>query len=174
MMNLLKKIALIFLLASCLQSAQGQVKPANASVILNPPHPIFLSNYYGIGTNYLQTVINFTDFSETSWDVRLRITIESDDIKIQTSANFIPATPISIEPGVPLILSGDDLYEYLAINNITLNGITAATLNQNGKLPEGFYDFCVDVFDYNTGIPLAHQACNSAFLFMEPPQLKLS
>ena len=174
MRNLRIKIVLVLVGLSLFVSNIAQIMPVNSSVILAPPHPIFLSDYYTVGSNSLQTVLNFTDFTETSWDVKLKVTIESADIRISTSPNFFPAIPITLTPGVPTILQGDDFYEYLHVNNVELSGITAASLNQNGKLPEGLYNFCIEVLDFKTGIPLSLPSCNSAYLFMEPPPVTLS
>ncbi len=156
-----------------LNTGFGQIMPSNAAVILNPPSPVFLSDYYSIGSNSLQCVLNFTDFSEPSWDVRLKLTIESADLKISTSNNFKPVSPINVSPGVPLTLTGPEFYEYLAVQNLDLQGITAASLNQSGKLPEGLYEFCVEILDYETGIPLSLPGCATAYLFSEPPPVLL-
>ena len=156
-----------------LNTGFGQIMPSNAAVILNPPSPVFLSDYYSIGSNSLQCVLNFTDFSEPSWDVRLKFTIESADLKISTSNNFKPVSPINVSPGVPLTLTGPEFYEYLAVQNLDLQGITAASLNQSGKLPEGLYEFCVEILDYETGIPLSLPGCATAYLFSEPPPVLL-
>jgi len=153
--------------------AKAQVMPSNVVVVLNPPSPILLADYYSVGSTSLQAVLNFTDFAEPSWDVRLKITIESADIKISTSDNFRPNSPLSITPGVPLTVTGADLYDYLAVQNLDLQGITAATLNQSGKLPEGLYEFCVEILDYQTGIPLSLPGCQTAYLFNEPPPIPL-
>lgn len=172
--KIVKAVLFFMLLFGSLVKGLGQIMPANTSVILAPPHPIFLSDYYALGSNSLQAVINFTDFSEPSWDIKLKVTIESEDIRISTSANFSPAIPITLTPGLPTTIQGDQFYEYLHINNVDLQGITPASLNQSGRLPEGLYNFCIEVLDFKTGTPLSLPVCNSAYLFMEPPPIVLS
>ncbi len=167
------RIYIVVLMLCFLSTGFSQVMPSNVATILTPPSPILLADYYSIGSTSLQATLNFTDFSEPSWDIRLRVTIESADVKLQTSDNFRPATPITITPGVPLIVSGPDFYEYLEVNNLELQGITAATLNQSGKLPEGLYEFCVEILDYETGIPLSLPGCATTYLFNEPPPVIL-
>jgi hypothetical protein len=174
MKKLSKNLFVLIVLFIVGQHAFAQIKPIQTTVVLNPPHPIFLSDYSTIGSDALQAIINFNDLSESSWQIRLRVTIESEDIKIQTSPNFIPTLPIEIQVGVPLVLQGVDFYNYLSLDNVLLEGITATALSRTGKLPEGFYTFTVEVLDFNSGAPLAHAGFASAFLTMEPPPVLLS
>ena len=108
--------------------------------------------------------MNFLDFNEPSRDVFIRLRIESDELSIQTDPNYIPLTPITLIPGVPYFMSGSDLFDYISPQNAIYGGAANTSLLQNGRLPEGFYTFCVEVIDYSTKESLSLDKCNSAWL----------
>lgn len=147
--------------------------PVGVNVIMNPPSSPFLSDYYSLESNAFQSFVTLNDLNEPTWDVRLVVTVEGQGLVIETKRNYIPLQPITLTAGVPVIIQGADLAEYMNVNNVNLQGISAATLNQNGKLPEGMYNFCIEVLDYRTGIPLSTKSCGSAFIFYENPPILL-
>jgi len=151
----------------------SQQLPVSATTIMNAPHPVYVNEYYSIGSNALQGIVVLNDLNEPSWDVRLLVTIEGEGIKIKTKQNFLPSNPINLTSGIPLILEGSDFTQYLNVNNVDLEGITAASLNQSGKLPEGIYNFCIEVVDYISGVQLSLPSCAPAFIFFEPPPVTL-
>jgi uncharacterized protein YjbI with pentapeptide repeats len=151
----------------------SQQLPVSATTIMNAPHPVYVNEYYSIGSNALQGIVVLNDLNEPSWNVRLLVTIEGEGIKIKTKQNFLPSNPINLTSGIPLILEGSDFTQYLNVNNVDLEGITAATLNQSGKLPEGIYNFCIEVVDYMSGVQLSLPSCAPAFIFFEPPPVTL-
>ncbi len=151
----------------------SQFMPVGVNVIMNPPNSPFISDYYSLESNAFQSFITLNDLNEPTWDVRLVVTIEGQGLVIETKRSFIPLQPISLIAGVPVIIQGADLTEYMNVNNVNLQGITAATLNQNGKLPEGLYNFCIEVLDYRSGVPLSIKSCGTAFIFYENPPVLL-
>lgn len=154
--------------------ATSQVMPVGVNVIMNPPAPVFLADYYGIGSNAFQAFVTLNDLNEPDWDVRLKIRVEGQGIVIETKPTFVPPAPINLISGVPQLLEGLDFSDYLNVNNVNLQGITASTLSQNGKLPEGLYQFCVEVLDYQTGTPLSQRNCGNVFIFYENPPILLT
>lgn len=154
--------------------AKAQVYPVSVSTILTPPGSVVLSDYYSTQSTSFQSILIFNDFSEISTDVSLRVTIESNDVKIKTKSNFISVSPITLTPGVPYTISGSDFYEYLNLPNVDLEGITYSALSNTGRIPEGYYNFCVEVLDYQTGIPLSRGGCGSVYVFAQPPPVILS
>ena len=150
----------------------AQTFPVQVNSLLTPPNSLFLSDYVAPGSMKWQVQLNFLDFNETSRDVFLRLKIESNELSISTNNDYIPLTPINIIPGIPYLLNGADLYEYLAPQNATYVGAATENLLQNGRLPEGFYSFCVEVIDYTTLEVLSLEKCNSAWLrLMDEPSI---
>jgi len=140
------------------------INPVTVTTTLTPPYSALLPDYSTIGSNKLIASLVLNDLSEPSWDVRLKITIESNQIRISTKPNFRPNTPITVLPGTPITITGEDLEPYLNYNNIDVAGISMSDLQQNGKLPEGYYTFCVEVYDYRSNRLLSNTGCAGAFI----------
>lgn len=151
--------------------AQGSRFPATLNTNLNPPYTLFLDELTEPGSNAFSASIVFNDFAEDSWNFRLRISIESQDVRIQTSPAFIPVEPITLLPGEPFVFRDLDWVEYLDYRNLTIEGLGVEEIRQSGRLPEGFYTFCIEVLDYDTGEPLSTVSCQSAFIkLLDPPR----
>lgn len=149
--------------------SHGQRLPATVNTTVTAPYSVYLNDYFEIGSNKLAANIIFNDYNEPSWDVRLRITIESNRLKIETKPEFTPVRPLTIIPGVPVQLTGGELTEYFNFNNLVFSGISSAALRQNARLPEGMYSFCFEVLDYRTGKVLSTKSCATAWLILQDP-----
>lgn len=176
-LRITQQYGLLLLLACFSISVSAQVKkyPANVTPMLGLPYSLYLNDYSTPGGNNLSANIVFNDFNEPSWDFRLRIKIESSQVRIETTQDFRPASPITLAPGVMLTLSGADWEEYLNYNNLNVAGTTVSQLiSSGGRLPEGFYSFCFQVLDYTTGDPLSEEICRTAWLqLMDAPRLNM-
>ncbi|MCU0391367.1 MAG: hypothetical protein MUE81_09640, partial [Thermoflexibacter sp.] len=151
--------------ASSEVSAQQRF-PVTANTIVGRPYSIYLSDYFDATAEKLQVRLLFNDFGEPNVDVRLRITIESTGLRLQTRPDAL-GQPITITPGVPVTLSGADLEPYLNYNNLAISGTTAqALVANNGKLKEGVYTFCVEVLEYKSGVVISNQSCQTAWLVL--------
>jgi hypothetical protein len=164
--------SLLILLAG-LYTSYSQTSPVTVSTLPGYPSSLYLPDYYSAGSNKLKANLMLNDFNEPSRNVYLRITIESQGIRISTKAEYIPTGPITLYPGVLMSLSGDDLEPYLNYNNIILEGIEYNTLISNGgKLPEGFYSICIEAIDYETHLQISSLGCTTINLAQnEPPKL---
>lgn len=171
----MKKITLLLLSLVCFSAFAQQLLPVNGNVVMPFPSPIFLFDYYATGSNDLQVTVQLNDLTKPSQQVKLQITIDDGTVLLETKQNYQPLTPIVLSAGMPQTLMGSDLFDALNVNNLNLSGISAAYLNANaGKLPEGQYNFCVTVLDYNTGKPLSNPSCASVFLQLEQPPIIVS
>src|ERR1035437_3690870 len=167
-------LMLISILAIPLRLSGQQRNPATVNVNIMPPYSVFLTDYISAGSNKLSVSVVFNDFNEPSWNVYLKIKIESSNLIIKSRADFIPSTPITLTPGVPVQLSGDQLYQYFDFNNIEVSGMSKADLSSNGKLIEGNYTFCFEVYDYKKHTLISNQGCAIANIRLnDPPRLVL-
>lgn len=139
-------------------------RPVSVTTQLTPPHSIFLSDYTSPGSNKLVASVLLNDLNEPTWDIRLKIVIESNEIRISTKHGFRPSFPITIFPGTLERISGEALEPYLNYNNIDISGLSLANLQQNGQLPQGFYTFCIEVYDYNSDRLLSDKSCTGVLL----------
>ena len=155
--------------------AQTKKFPATITPIVGPPYSIFLNEYSTPGTNLLSASIVFNDFNEPSWNFRLRIKIESSQVRIETILGYKPLSPITLAPGILQSFSGADWEEYLNYNNLIVAGASIEQLAASGgRLPEGYYSFCFQVLDYDSGDPLSEEICRTAWLkLVDPPRLNL-
>ncbi len=107
------------------------------------------------------------------YPVRLRLTIESQEVFIQTKSNYIPP-PIFLDGGVPVTLTGADLAGYFNSRNLNITGSNAEAIRRGKPLPEGFYTFTVEVLDYNRGVTVSNQGRAMAWLMLnDPPFLNM-
>lgn len=155
-------------------SVQAQIFPVTANMQLTPPHSVYLSDYVAPGSMAINTTLVFNDLNESSIEVGLRVRIEGPNVTLSTREDYRPMVPITLLPAVPETLSGDALMEYMAIENLDIVGMSAAELQQGARLPEGFYRFCIEVYEINSGVAISQQACQSAFLSLQDEPIPLT
>lgn len=149
----------LFILAFSTNSL-SQTSPVTVSTMLGYPTSVYLPDYYTAESNKLMANLVLNDFNEPSRDVFLKITIESQNVRISSNPNYVPASPLTLYPGEIAALSGSDFEEYLNYNNIITEGISKEELiSRGGRLPEGLYTFCVEAFDMITKKSLSNNSC---------------
>lgn len=166
-------LLLAFYLVSFRATAQQRF-PVTANTTLTPPYSVYFSDYLAPGSTLLRYNFVFNDFREASWRVRLRLRIESIDLKLETRPDFMPAEPIVVTPGVSVSLAAADMAQYLDLKNMAVLGSGAPLFLQNGRFPEGNYTFCIEVLDYPTGVLLSNTACASAWIRLNDPPRVIS
>ena len=120
---------------------------------INPPYPIYLSEYASPSNNKINLSIRFTDSDESSLDIFLKIVFEGTNTKIVTKNNFKPSVPISLHYGVNNI-KFLDLQEYFNFDNLNIQSTVTSVdefKNYGGKLPEDFYTLSIVVCEYYSG-----------------------
>jgi len=158
-----KTLILVFILLSIAGFSQI-TNPVTVNLLLTPPHSAMLNEYTTPGSDKIIANIRLNDLNEPMWNVRLKISLESNMVRISTKANYRPPTPVELLPGSVIQVSGEDLAPYLNYANIDVQCITMYELQQNGILPEGFYTFSIEVYDYNSNRLLSNTANFNAFI----------
>lgn len=150
----------------------AQNRPVNATLQITPPYSVYLADYARPGSEQMQVYLLLRDLSEPVYEVQLRLTIEGSGIRLQTNPSYLPP-PITLEGGIPLIVSGEPLAPYLDSRNLMFKGISRAEYEQRRALPEGFYQFTVEVLDYRRpDRSLSRPATFMAwFTLNEPPRI---
>lgn len=148
--------------------------PVTASVSLSPPYSVYVNDYIAPGSNLLTCNFVFNDFREPTWQVRLRLRIESTNLRLETKPEFKPVVPLTVTPGVSVSLSNVDFTEYFDFKNLNITGSSSNIFLQNGRFPEGNYTFCIEVLDYPTGILLSNTSCTSAWIRLNDPPKVIS
>lgn len=110
------------------------------------------------------------DLTRPSLDVRFRLKIIGQSVTLETKPEFIPPR-VTLESGVNMRLISSDLAAYFDTRNLNFTGITEAQYERTGKLPEGVYQFCFEVLEYNRGVRISNTACGVAWMILNDPPL---
>lgn len=149
----------------------AQPYPVDAFVRMHPPFSPYLEDWGTALHSPLSLQLLLKDATAQQYPVRLRMSWLGQGIKISTLVDF-QRPPILLDYGLALELNGSDLSGYLDWNNLDVQGIDRNMLYQNGgRLPEGMYNFCVEVLDARRPYeaPLSNQACAVIQLEIFPP-----
>ena len=149
---------------------QGGTFPVQVIPQATPPAPIYISNYADASTlsSPLRVQIILNDFEIVNREVRLKTYFQGSALSFQSNDFVVGASPLFLEGGIPLVLTNVELAPYFRFENITgING------NQySNTIPEGAYQFCVEVYDVLTGSRLSNRSCAISVVFQnEPPFL---
>ncbi len=160
------------ILTLCLPVTVYAQRAITSTLQLTPPYSVYLSDYARPGSEQMKVYLLLRDLREPQHDVRLRLTIEGAGIRLQTNPAFLPP-PITLEGGVPLIISGETLAPYLESGNLLFSGISQSEYEQRRALPEGFYRFTVEVTDYRRADRVLSTPASFMALFTlnEPPRI---
>ncbi|MBI3509493.1 MAG: fibronectin type III domain-containing protein [Bacteroidetes bacterium] len=117
----------------------------------------------------------FTDFSRPSYDIKFKIKLEGQGITIQSQSYYFSG-PVNVQPGIPLMMSGNDLSGLLNENHLDFSGITRAQYDARKVLPEGFYTITLTAYDFANPVPIqvSNEAVTQAWMVLnDPPFLNL-
>lgn len=150
----------------------AQTFPVQITTTQLPPYTPFLSDFSTPGPDRLRLQIVLLDSRQTRYQVKLRLTIQGNGILIKSNPGII-TKPITLDYNVPLILTNNDLRELFDPATLDFDGISTDGLGKSGKLPEGSYTICAEVFDFiRDETPISNQGCSIAFLQeLDPPDI---
>jgi hypothetical protein len=167
-------LILLFFIVSFLGFSQNY--PVQTTIQLTAPYTSYLPDYTDGINSKLQIALNITDVNEPILQVKLKFTLEGPGGKIVTNPNFIQS-PITLNFGEVLILSGDELSPYLAFDNLVFPSQTfEQNYRQTKVLPEGLWKLCVDVIDATNPSSELLSMNNCALIFvarLQPPMLNI-
>ncbi len=148
------------------------IHPVQSTLQLLPPYSVYLSDYAQPGGEKLRVILLQRDLSQAVYQLRLAFSVELNGrVILRTASTFNPA-PLSLDPGVPTILSGADLAPYLDSRNLEFVGYSRQQYEKTRALPEGSYRLCVSAYDYRRqDVEVAAPACAYYFLAKSEPPL---
>lgn len=152
----------------------AQNYPVQITTQLAPPFSGFIPDYSTPGNQNLKLLVVFTDFTKPVYNIKLKIQITGQGINIQSKSYYFSG-PTTLQPGIPIEISGSDLSGLLSSANLDFSGITSQQYNTNA-LPEGFYNICFTAYDYSnlTPIQVSNQSCAYGWMVLsDPPFLNL-
>jgi TANFOR domain-containing protein len=140
------------------------------SASLIPPYALRLSDYATSTSDRMVMNVLLADVTKAELHVRFRISIVGQNVKLETKPEYI-GSPITIQGGIPLRLTNIELAEYFDPNHLNFSGISKNDFLKTGFLPEGFYQFCFEVYEYNRGVKISNTICAPAWLILNDPPL---
>ncbi|KUJ60599.1 hypothetical protein AR687_17665 [Flavobacteriaceae bacterium CRH] len=172
--KMLKKLhLLVFLVCSLIGlSGHAQTFPVTISTQITQPSPIYLSNYADATTinSPLKIQLVLNDLTISNRQVRIKCYFQGNSISFSTNDFVVGARPLYLEGGFPLQLTNVDLAPYFEFQNIL--GLNPNQYAQ--PLPEGIYNFSVEVYDFATNKKLSKKTSVTTIIFQnEPPFLNL-
>jgi hypothetical protein len=148
------------------------IYPVQSSLQLLPPYSVYLSDYAQPGAEKLRVILLQRDLSQAAYSLRLVFSVELNGRVIMRTVRAFNPPPLSLDPGVPTIISGADLAPYLDSRNLEFVGYSREQYERTRALPEGSYRLCVSAYDYRRpDVPVAAQACAFYFLAKSEPPL---
>lgn len=151
-------------------TVKAQIYPVQATTQLMPPYSLYLSDYVSPGSERLALNIFLGDVTRPELNVRLRLKIVGQSVTIETKPEYV-GPRLTLQGGVPLRLISSDLADYFNPANLNFQGITQRQYEQRGKLPEGVYQLCFEVLEYNRGVKISNTACAVAWMVLNDPPL---
>ncbi len=142
-----------------------QQRNLNISTSVMPPYTSDFLQYY----DKVRVILSSSVYTNLS----LKLTLTGNNgITIATSPDYVPSQFIELNPNVPEVLTGQDLWDYFNDNNLVFSGISKQEVMDKG-LPEGTYRLCFRAYDRD-GILLSGSdpiGCSSPFSLQlfEPP-----
>jgi|GEM_PF-2631207 len=149
----------------------AQPYPVDAFVRMHPPFSPYFEDWSSATNSPVNIQLLLLDASEQQYPVQLRFSWVGQGIKIHTNPN-IPLASILLDFGVPTTLDASLMANYLQWDHLQFEGLDRNAFLQNGgRLPEGIYNFCVEVLDANRPYeaPLSNQACAIVQIEALPP-----
>lgn len=170
------QIAVVILLCMICRPLVAQQYPVRVQVQTLQPVSAQLSNLYsGTQARMIVTLLN-TDLRKPTMNVRLRLNIKGTTVALR-NRDYGSYPLVQLDAGGPVQLSLNDLAPYFNLDNMEVSGAPVAQLQQSGKLPDGFYTFCVDVIEASSGQLISNEKLSCApptwISTSEPPLLNL-
>ena len=173
--NPMRKLILTILigLQATLTSVDAQnFYPVYVTPTLTPPYSLKLSDYSKFGSQHLVVNITVNDMQIANMPVKLRIKMETAGVTVENLPT-INTAPIYLDGGSNHIVFGKELEDYFNIKNLVFKGYSKEAYSRTGQLPEGFYQFTVEVLHFQTNKRISNAGTATAWIALgKPPVLK--
>ncbi|WP_161964274.1 HNH endonuclease [Chitinophaga flava] len=176
MYRIIRILCLLLCLFTAEETVVAQQYPVTASTQIIPPYSVYLPDYTVPGSDKLRVILVQNDLTKPSYDVRLQMTVERNGTLIMRTAPAFNPRPLTLSAGVPTIISGADLADYLSTNNIEFSGgFSRDSYERTRSLPEGSYRITFTAFDYRRPQVQVSNIGANIFFFQknDPPLLNM-
>jgi hypothetical protein len=162
------QVLIIALLSCFVVNAQT---PVQVTPQLLPPYSLQVSEYYSGIQPKLQVLLLNRDINQPTIQVKLKLTIESQNCRMQTKVNA--NTPIfTLTSGIPYYMTPQDLQPFFTASNIDFGGgYSEQEYVQTGRLPEGLYSFYIEAFELLSGNLVSNKGFTLGWLTLADPPI---
>lgn len=163
--------ALLLLILFIAFQVQSQV---GITIQVLPPYTTKLSDYTSTPSKIIATLQNLSP-TGGSMKVYLSGVISGESgIRIYSRPGYKPLQPITLQPGVPYMVTQQSIGDLFNVDNLVFQGITVQQVVRGNGLPEDNYTICLRAYDYQTDLPLSGEepeGCSPPFALtsIEPP-----
>ena len=151
----------------------SQTYPVQTNTHLTGPFTNHIPDYLEPGNSKLQVALQITDVNVGVLHVRLKFKLTGPNGVIETKSTYAPPM-ITLNFGVPTMLDGADLANYFDASNLNFsNSQTQSLYTTNSNIQEGFWTWCVEVYDATnpTAEVLSTNSCPIVFISTNLPPL---
>jgi hypothetical protein len=176
MSHLFRYLLCLLLFVTVQKTVDAQQYPVTSSTQIIPPYSVYLPDYAVPGSDKLRVILVQNDLTQPSYDVRLQMTVEQNGKLIMRTATTFNPRPLSLSAGIPTIIGGADLYDYLTPANIEFSGgFSRDEYERTKSLPEGAYRISFTAYDYRRPQVQVSNTGANVFFFQksDPPLLNL-
>jgi hypothetical protein len=176
MSHIYRYVLCLLLFVAGIANVNAQQYPVTASTQIIPPYSVYLPDYAVPGSDKLRVILVQNDLTVPSYNVRLQMTVEQNGTVIMRTAAMFNPKPLSLSPGIPTIIGGIDLADYLNPANIDYSGgFSRNEYEKTRSLPEGAYRVSFTAYDYSRPQVQVSNIGSNVFFFRksDPPLLNL-
>jgi TANFOR domain-containing protein len=172
MQSIFKSLVSLLIVLVTGAAALAQTNSVGVTLSITPPYSPRLSDY---AEQPGKLVLILKNNAGRQMQVYLKATITGDNgVAVATKANYKPPQPLVLQINQLLQADINVLRDLFDDSKLTYTHISAEDIIKKNGIPEGNYQVCIQVFDYNTGLPVSDLAtgCRQIRIAsLEPPVL---
>ncbi|HEV7381396.1 MAG TPA: hypothetical protein VGN64_16470, partial [Dyadobacter sp.] len=145
-----------------------------------PPYSTSLTDYRPSPSGPGKMIVTVQNLGHQQQRIYIRAEVRGEDngVRIYTSPDYVPATPIVLNPLETRQLFPDEIMQLYDPNRLVYIGADQRQIRNSDRVPEGMYSICVRAYDHTSGrtqVPVSMASpAGCATVFMrntEPPIL---
>jgi Fibronectin type III domain len=145
--------------------------PVQVTPQLLPPYSLQVSEYYSGTQPKLQVLLLNRDINQPTIQVRLRMTVQSQNCNLRTKDNAVTQV-FTLTNGIPYYLQPSELQTYFDPNNLDFSGgYSQQEYISTGRFPEGLYTFTFEAFEVASGNLVSNKGFSLGWLTLADPPL---
>lgn len=137
-------------------SVSAQTFPVQVNTTIIPPYSLSLDDYASPSFDRFQTSVFVADLNANNYPVKLRLVIKGEgglELRTKVGREF---GPVFLNGGSTEFITGFTLRDLFNPDNLDFAGLSKTEYAKQAALPEGIYQFHIEVVDFNLGITVSN------------------